>query len=453
MGFQASDNGFAGVHERVHNQPREGGFNNRDLMKNTLLPIALLLAASLSAADWPQFRGPNGDARSDDSQVPLKWSATENLKWKAALPGAGSSSPIITGNKVIVTCYSGQQENGDVSAMQRHIVCFDKSSGAKLWQKDYLAGQPEDPYQGMIVEHGYASNTPVTDGKNVYAHLGKGGVVALDLDGKELWKAPTGKESNMRRWGSGGSPILWHNLMIINASDEAQSLMAFDKATGKLAWKQTAGLLDLSFGSPRLLKRKNGAEELVFAAPNELWGLNPETGKLRWYVETGLNGNVSPDAVFADDLICVFGGYPATGRVAIRLADDNKADVVWRDNNSSYVPTPVVREKHIYWVSDQGFANAIEAASGKAIYKERLGGGSQGRGRGKPFYASQILVGDRVYAVSRRQGTFVLAAKPTFEVLATNVIEGDNSDFNATPAVSDGCLYLRSNQALYCVGQ
>jgi outer membrane protein assembly factor BamB len=212
-------------------------------------------------------------------------------------------------------------------------------------------------------------------------------------------------------------------------------------------------LLDLSFGSPRLLKRKNGAEDLVFAAPSELWGLNPETGKLRWYVETGLTGNVSPDAVFAGDLICVFGGYPSIGRVGVKLSDNNKGEIIWRDNNSTYVPTPVVHDKNIYWVSDQGFANAIDAASGKALYKERLGGGSTGRGRGKPFYASQVIVGDKVYAVSRRQGTFVIAAKPTFEVLATNLIEGDDTDFNATPAVSDGCLFLRSNKALYCVGK
>jgi len=418
----------------------------------TVLPL-LFLGISLQAADWPQFRGPNGEARSDDAAVPLKWSATDSMKWKLALPGPGSSSPIVSGNKVILTCFSGHKDNGDVSGLVRHVVCADKATGKLLWQKDYPAGSPEDPSQGMIMEHGYASNTPVTNGKNVFVHLGKGGVVALDMDGKELWKAPTGKESNMRRWGSAGSPILWKNLVIINASDEAQSLIAFDTATGKVAWKQTAGLLDLSFGSPRLLKRKSGAEDLVFAAPSELWGLNPETGKLRWYVETGLTGNVSPDAVFAGDLICVFGGYPSIGRIGVKLSENNKGEIVWRDNNSTYVPTPVVHGKNIYWVSDQGFANAIDAASGKALYKERLGGGSTGRGKGKPFYASQVIVGDKVYAVSRRQGTFVIAAKPTFEVLATNIIEGDDTDFNATPAVSDGCLFLRSNKALYCVGK
>ena len=107
----------------------------------------------------------------------------------------------------------------------------------------------------------------------------------------------------------------------------------------------------------------------------------------------------------------------------------------------------------MYSVPSSPIANAADAVSGKAIYKERLGGGSQGRGRGKPFYASQVIVGDNVYAVSRRQGTFVIAAKPTFEVVATNIIEGDDTDFNATPAVSDGCLFLRSNKALYCVGK
>ncbi|HEY2573821.1 MAG TPA: PQQ-binding-like beta-propeller repeat protein, partial [Verrucomicrobiaceae bacterium] len=152
--------------------------------------LAVLLFTScglLHAANWPQFRGPDGNAVSNDSKVPLKWSATENMKWKAPLPGAGSSCPIVWGDRVFVTCFSGQGDNGDVSKLIRSVVCFDKASGKQLWKKDFAAPQPEDAWQGMIREHGYASNTPVTDGKSLFVQLGKGGVVALDYTGKELW--------------------------------------------------------------------------------------------------------------------------------------------------------------------------------------------------------------------------------------------------------------------------
>ena len=162
-------------------------------MKPPLLFLALLaLAAALPAADWPQFRGPNRDGVSTDTSVPLKWGETENMKWKLDLPGPGASSPIVTGNMVIVTCFSGNKPDGDVSGLLRHVICVEKTTGKKLWQKDYPATHPDDPARGMIMEHGYTSNTPATDGERIYVHWGKGGVVALDMDGKELWKADTG---------------------------------------------------------------------------------------------------------------------------------------------------------------------------------------------------------------------------------------------------------------------
>ncbi|MEZ0389408.1 MAG: PQQ-binding-like beta-propeller repeat protein [Verrucomicrobium sp.] len=427
-------------------------------MKASALPsLALVWCLSLlpAPANWPQFRGPNRDATSQETQVPAQWSNSQNLRWKLDLPGAGASSPVVWGDKVFVTSFSGQEESGDVSGLVRHITAVDRLTGSKLWQKDYPTPNAEDPWQGMIREHGYTSSTPVTDGKALYVHFGKGGLVALDLNGKELWKAPTGKNSNQRRWGSGGSPMLWQNLVIINASDEDQSLMAFDKTTGQRVWRQGSTLLDLAFSSPQLLKQKDGREDLVFAAPGELWGMNPGSGKLRWYALTGLDGNISPDPLVENDMVYVFGGFPGTGRIAVKAGVSGEVPssaIAWRDNTSSYVPTPVLHDGRLYVVNDQGFAWCADAKTGTEIYRERVGGGSTGRGRGKPFYASPVIVGDKIYAVSRRQGTFVLAATPKFEVLATNLIPGDDTDFNATPAVSDGCLFLRSNQTLYCVG-
>jgi len=443
-----------------------------------LLLLSALLASSLplAASDWPQFRGPNRDGISTDANVPLKWSETENMKWKLDLPGPGASSPIVSGGKVIVTCFSGNTRDGDVSGLVRHVVCVDKATGKKLWQKDYPAPHPDDPASGMIMEHGYTSNTPATDGEHLYVHWGKGGVVALDLEGKELWKADTGSESNRMRWGSAGSVLLWKDLVIVNAADESQALIAFDKNTGKQVWKQAASALEMAFSSPRIFKQSDGREDLLFAAAGELWGMNPQTGKLRWYAVHGLNGNVAPDPVVVGDVVCIFGGYPQTGRVAVKAGVNGEAsesNVVWRDNNSSYVPTPVLHDGKLYVINDQGFAWCADAKTGDMVYRERAiepsaggadsgagrgpggppGGGGGRRGGGKPFYASPLVIGDMIIAVSRKQGTFVYPAKPQFEKPAVNVIAGDTTDFNASPAVSDGCLYLRSNQALYCIGK
>jgi outer membrane protein assembly factor BamB len=454
-------------------------------MKPHLLLFALFASPLfLNAGDWPQFRGPNRDGVSTETNVPLTWSATENMKWKLDLPGPGSSSPIVTSGKVIVTCFSGNKDDGDVSGLVRHVVCVDKATGKKLWQKDYPATHPDDPSRGMIMEHGYTSNTPATDGEHIYVHWGKGGVVALDMDGKELWKADTGTESNRMHWGSGGSVLLWKNLVIVNAADEAQALIAFDKTTGKQVWKQAASALEMAFSSPRLFQQADGREDLVFAASGELWGMNPATGKLRWFAAHGLQGNVAPDPVQAGDVFCIFGGYPQTGRVAVKAGvtgEVSESNVVWRDNNSSYIPTPVLHDGKLYVINDQGFAWCADVKTGNMLYRERAietggtppdnGGGPAGRppgggggpggpggggrrgGGGKPFYASPIVIGDKIVDVSRKQGTFIYPAKPQFDKPTIYVIAGDTTDFNATPAVSDGCLFLRSNKALYCVGK
>ncbi len=141
-------------------------------MKTLFLPAALLLALPVLASNWPQTRGPNRDSISPDVAVPTSWSERENLKWKLDLPGPGASSPIVWGDRVFVTCFSGQREDGDVSALVRHVLCVDKATGKKLWQKDYPVTQKDDEWRGMIREHGYTSNTPVTDGKHVYVLWG-----------------------------------------------------------------------------------------------------------------------------------------------------------------------------------------------------------------------------------------------------------------------------------------
>jgi len=414
---------------------------------------AVIAPRSADAGDWPQFRGPQAQGRSDDSQIPTEWSASKNVAWKTDLPGPGSSSPIVSGDRVFVTCYTARNENEPGDVTQRHLLCIDANTGNILWKESVAAEQPEDPYEGFLREHGYASNTPVTDGERVYVFYGKSGVLAYGLDGKKLWHKEVGKQSSNRRWGSGSSPILSDKYVIVNASEEGRAIVAFEKATGKQVWKADADTLELAYGTPSIVTLNDGGSELVAVAPGEVWGLNLETGKLRWFAETQLQGNVCPSVLADRDVVYVFGGIRGAGSHAIRAGgrdDVTKSHMVWSSRISSYVATPLLFEGHLYWIDDRGQAFCQKADDGELVYRERVPELS-GRG-GRPVYASPVLAGGKLYVVSRWKGTFVLPAKPKFEVIARNEL-GDESDFSGTPAIVGDRMFLRSNERLYCIAE
>ena len=283
----------------------EDGVSNNRNAANGARVLALLLAATTATtaatSDWQQFRGPNGSGiAATDAQPATTWSDSQNVSWKIALPGPGSSSPIVVGERVFITCYSGYGDgsSGDSPAkLQRHLICVGRKTGKILWDKSVSAELPEDPYSGNLREHGYASNTPVTDGEHVFAFFGKTGVLAFDFEGQQLWKVNVGKQSSNRRWGSGASPILCQNMVIVNAAEEGRSVLALDKLTGKEIWKAAVASLELSFVTPMLVECPGGRSDLALAVPGELWGMTPETGKLRWFAQTGITGNVSPSVV------------------------------------------------------------------------------------------------------------------------------------------------------------
>ena len=428
------------------------------ILKTSLLVVVLTMTAQPTlGADWTQFRGPNGAGVSSDANVPLTWSDTENLRWKVELPGPGSSSPIVLGDRIFVTCYSGygvpKANGGDIKALQRHLVCVDRSNGKIRWSKTVPGGLPEDTYQGYIAEHGYASSTPVTDGERVYCFFGKSGVVAFDLDGEQIWQANVGKESSNRRWGSGASLILYKDSVIVNASEESQSVRALDKKSGKEVWKAVGAALELAYGTPALVTRKDNRLDLVLAVPGEVWGLNPDTGKLQWFAEHSLTGNICPSVVADGETIFVFGGFRSAGSLALRAGGDGditKTSLQWSSRNSSYVATPVLHEGRLYWISDSGQAFCLDAKSGDLVYQKRV---EQLTSGGRPVYASPVVAKGRIYVPSRWNGVLVLPAGPKYEVLSQNQFATDDSDFNATPAISNGELFLRSNRYLYCVAE
>ncbi|HYR58463.1 MAG TPA: PQQ-binding-like beta-propeller repeat protein, partial [Chthoniobacteraceae bacterium] len=296
-------------------------------MKFLSLAAAFFVGSLAADADWTRFRGPNGAGFDTGTQPPTVWSDTQNLQWKTALPGAGTSSPIVVGDRVFVTCYSGYGDGGrggDIAKLQRALVCVNRGDGKILWSSAVPAAQPEDYLDGFLGEHGYASQTPASDGERVYVFFGKSGAAAFDLAGRKLWQTSLGAASNDKRWGSASSPILYKDYVIINASEEGHAIVALDKKTGKEAWRATGDALEYSFGTPTLIESE-GRTDLVFAVPDELWGLNPDTGKLRWFAQTGLPGNIAPSVVAGDGMAFAFGGFPQLGAVAVRTG--GKGDV------------------------------------------------------------------------------------------------------------------------------
>jgi outer membrane protein assembly factor BamB len=426
-------------------------------LAHAMLVTVMIASFGVRAEDWPQFRGPGGAGISRD-KPPSTWDDSKNVLWKTPLPGPGSSSPIVVGDHVFVTCFSGYGaggNGGDVTKLKRHLVCVNRKDGKIAWTGTVDAVLPEDPYRGQLTEHGYASNTPASDGEVVYAFFGKSGVVAFDMNGQKLWQTSVGKESDRKGWGSATSPILYKNLVIVNASSESQSIRALDKKTGKQVWSQEASSLEASYSTPAPVDLGGGKMELAVAVPGEVWGMNPDTGKLLWYASTRIAGNVVPSVVSMNGVVFVSGGFESRGTTAVRAGgngDVTKSHVVWSVSDSTYIPSPVAAGGYLFWVSDEGRATCLDAASGKILGQQRLaitGGG--GRGRGKPIYASTVMVGDKLVAVTRSSGVFVLSATPQLQPLATNRLS-EEAEFNAAPAVAGGQLFLRSTKSLYCIG-
>ncbi|MFC5454079.1 PQQ-binding-like beta-propeller repeat protein [Prosthecobacter fluviatilis] len=437
----------------------------------TRFSLLVLLSSTFAAtaADWARFRGPNGSGIApDDKPVPVEWSATKNLKWKTALPGPGSSSPIVVGDRIFVTCWSGYatdgpQSAGDITALKRHLVCVDRTTGKILWDKSVPAKQPEEPYGGMFAQNGYASHTPVSDGKSVFAFFGKSGVHAFDLEGKPLWQADVGDWDDRRNWGSASSPILHGDILIVPALVESQTLYGFDKNTGKQLWKAPSEGFAGTWGTPVL-----AGADLAIAVPGEVWGFNPDTGKLRWYA-TGLQSDSVCNSVVTDGSAVYAMSERGGGSVAIKAGgkgDVSATNTLWTGPNGSRIATPILWEDRLYWISGS-IATCRDAKTGAEIYSERIeggtaapsSGGGQGFGGGRRGgggggdYASPVVANGHLYHMGRRGEVLVVKLGPKFELISRNTIEGDTSDRSATPAISNGQLFLRSAKTLYCIGE
>jgi outer membrane protein assembly factor BamB len=404
-----------------------------------------VVATSGASAEWLRFRGPDGLGKSDEKGTPVRWSVAENIVWRTELPGAGASTPVTDGKRVYVTCYSGYgmsaEDPGKMEDLMRHLVCVDRTSGKVAWSKQFKPILPEHKYQGEGSYHGYAASTPAIDGDRLYVFFGKSGVYCFDLDGNEVWHARVGDRTN--GWGSGTSPVVYGDLLIVNASVESGSLVALDRKTGKEVWR--AGGVGSAWNTPMLVDA-DGKKELVVSTNSRLLAFDPMTGKPLWNAD-GVHRYVCPSVTASDGVVYALGG----GHTSLAVRAGGRGDVteshgVWRLNKGSNVSSPIYHEGHLYWTRDGDTVCCQEPKTGKMIYEERL---RPGAGR---IWSSPVLADGKLYYVSQHKGTYVVAATPTYQLLAHNVLEGDDSRTNASPAVDGGQLLLRNDRYLYCIG-
>jgi outer membrane protein assembly factor BamB len=404
-----------------------------------VLCFVVLFTQALFAENWPQFRGPGGLGISQERNLPVRWSERENVFWKRAMPGYGSSSPIALNGKLYVTCYSGygiRGVSGRMEDLRLHVVCVDSKNGRIIWHKEI---KPILPESKSVRDHGYAAQTPVTDGEHLYIFFGKSGVFKFDLNGNQIWQTSVG--TNTHGWGSGTSPVLYENLVIVNASVESKSLVAIDKNTGKEVWR--AGGMDSSWNTPALVKNPRGKYEVAVTVREWILAFDPKTGDELWRCEA-IPDYICPSIVSHEGVLYALG---ARSSKTVAVKSGGRGDVtdthkLWQVDVGANVCSPVVHDGHLYWVSDRDrTAYCLSLDDGSVKYSERVDS--------QP-YASTLLADGRFYIVTRNGGTLVLAAKPQFEQLALNILD-DESTFNASAIAYDGALFLRSDKNLYCI--
>jgi outer membrane protein assembly factor BamB len=384
----------------------------------SLIPLAAL------AENWPCWRGPRLDGTSLEKNVPVNWSSTSNVLWKTEVPGIGHASPIVWGNRIFT-----------VSAIQeeRVLLCFDRAKGMILWQKTVVAA----PLEGKHKLNSHASGTPATDGKLIYvAFLDRKEmlVAAYDFSGNQKWLVRPGPFSSMHGFCS--SPILFKDKVIVNGDHDGDSyLVALDRATGKTVWKTPRQNKMRSYCVP-LIRELDGRTQMVLSGDKSVASYDPNDGDLHWIMEGPTEQFVaSPVYNKKSNLLFITGGYPEHHILAVTP----KGKIVWRTNRGvAYVPSPISVGDFFFVVSDSGVAHCFEASSGKIMWAERLG----------EHHASLVSVNDLVYFLNDNGVMNVVRAAREFTPIAKNDL-GERTF--ASPALSQGQLFLRSDKHLFCL--
>ncbi len=415
-------------------QTKEG---RRSQSPGTFVWLTLMLTLTLArltrpaaGEDWPQFRGPDGQGHSSESGLPTVWSENQNIAWKTPITGLGWSSPVVGGKLVWLT--SASEETGSLRA-----IAIDRQSGAIV--RDVEVFRKAD-LERISQKNSHASPTPVLEGDRVYVHFGAHGTACLADGGKILWKTVLQYD---HRHGPAGSPVLWNDLLIV-ACDGAdhQYVVALDKATGEVRWKQNRPG-ETAYSTP-LVIRSGATEQLVSVGGGVVVAYKPQSGAEIWRCRFDGQSTV-PRPVYGDGLLYICTGYWTPSLYALRVdgrGDVTHTHVAGRLHRSiPFTPSPLLVDGDLYLVSDQGAMTCVNARSGQEHWHKRLTG---------EFSASPVLADGRIYLVDEDATTTVLAAGRKFELLATNKLDGRAL---ASPAVSERAIYLRTDQHLYKIQQ
>jgi outer membrane protein assembly factor BamB len=419
----------------MHERPREP--------RLALLVCGLLACAAAGAADWPRFRGPNGTGVAADKDVPVRW-ADRDVLWKAALPGAGHSSPIVSNGRVFVQSATGKE---------RVLVCLDAVTGKQLWSRAAPGGRAR-----IHPRNSHASSTPAADGERVYAAFWNGrgvGLSAYDFTGKLVWENDLGGFRSQH--GAGFSPVVYDGKVILNYDQDGSAvLLAFDAKSGKKAWEVKRAAYRACYSTPFLLRAANAAAEpagqLIVASTAGITAYNPRGGEELWSYTWSFPGMPlrtvgSPVAV--DGLIVAAAGDGSGDRAMIAVRTGGKGDVTkthlaWsKDTGTPYVPTLLASGGHLYGVLDKGFAVCYSAKTGAELWRKRLAE--------TDVSSSPVLIDGKVYAATDKGEVFVYEASPDgYKGLARNSL---GEPVASTPAVANGRLYVRGRDHLFCIGK
>ncbi len=409
----------------------------------------LLSLLSLSGVawgeNWPGWRGPKSNGQSGEKNIPLKWSATENVRWQLDLPGPENSSPIVWGQRVFIT------QTLDKKGRQRALWCIDRANGKRLWERVVEYGDDE-PKHGTNT---FSAATPVTDGQRVVASFGSAGLYCWDLDGKELWKKDLGKIYHL--WGTASSPILHQNLAILWCSPgERQFLIAFDKVTGEEKWRvdEPGGKFGkdpsewLGTWCTPAIARIAGRDELIIGVPEKVKAFNPQSGELLWTCD-GLGKLMYTSAVVSDDGIAViFGGFHGPA-LAVRCGgngDVTKTHRLWlhKMRNPQRIGSAVIVGKHVFLHGSQPeVIQCFDIETGKDLWeKEELPHVS---------WSSLVLADGKLFLPDEANETHIFEASPTFKQIGTNILPKEI--VRGSLAISDGEIFIRSHRRLYCISE
>lgn len=414
------------------------------------------------ADNWHQWRGPNATGVSPTADPPVAWGEDENIKWKVAIEGQGTSTPIIWGDKVFVLTaintgvkdpsipdpedqpktnfFDIKQPNAQHAFV---VLCLDRNTGKEIWRQ---VATTKIPHQGAHNDNDFAPASPTTDGKHLYCWFGSAGLFCYDLQGNKIWEKKLGEVKVGSSLGEGCSPVLHEGKLVIVRDHAGQSTIeVLDAKTGKTLWKRERDEGN-AWATPRIIQH-SGKTQVITAASGFVRSYNLDTGDLIWQC-SGLTGNAIPCPVVEGDYVICMTGYQGYSAMAIPLTEtgdiSDSEKILWKkERGTPYIPSPLLYEGLLYYnQSNQSILTCVDSKTGEVAFgPERVGELSN-------IYASPVGAGGRVYLTGRNGNTVVLQRGPEYKVTALNKLD---ERFDASPALAGNQLFLRGANHLYCI--